>query len=543
MLKRKTILILLASFLWGPLLPAKMLDDHLDRIKLDLDSLAVSDPRFSTLVDVSVTSFPVAELLKSLAVGNDLNINLSLDRSRGQITCNLKQVPVKDVLLLCCRENNLDLTVDSGIVYIIPYSEAPSLPEITVTRNDESGLFTYDFSGCTLAALMRCIVSESGQNIIFQRELGERPVYGFGKDVTIQQMIESIAASNGLKASVSEDGIWYLFEGKAKDKNLSYYRGGDQMDGEDHCVRVFPMQFRTVDNLIEIIPEKLKQDMDIKVFPDLNSLILSGAKKGVGDLEAYLSEIDKSVPMISIDVVIVDATDRKSRTTGIKFGKGMEPSGQSYGLLSPGVDVSLGASQINSLINAFNGIGLVNLGKVGENFYAGLKMLEEDGTITLRSTPRLSTLNGHKATLTSGEVKYYKESQVNIIGTQNPMQSESYMWKNVEATFTLELLPYVSADSTITIHVNLNQDEFTERDNGDLSAPPGKTKRGFNSIVKVHDGEMVLLGGIERNLLDDSSSGLPFIARVPVLRLFFGNVTKTKENRKLNVFIRPVVIQ
>ncbi|MBP5741471.1 MAG: type II secretion system protein GspD, partial [Bacteroidales bacterium] len=62
-------------------------------------------------------------------------------------------------------------------------------------------------------------------------------------------------------------------------------------------------------------------------------------------------------------------------------------------------------------------------------------------------------------------------------------------------------------------------------------------------IVKVHDGEMVLLGGIERNLLDDTSAGLPFIARVPVLRLLFGNVTKTKENRKLNVFIRPVVIQ
>ena len=54
---------------------------------------------------------------------------------------------------------------------------------------------------------------------------------------------------------------------------------------------------------------------------------------------------------------------------------------------------------------------------------------------------------------------------------------------------------------------------------------------------------MVLLGGIERNLLDDTSAGLPFIARVPVLRLLFGNVTKTKENRKLNVFIRPVVIQ
>jgi type IV pilus assembly protein PilQ len=53
---------------------------------------------------------------------------------------------------------------------------------------------------------------------------------------------------------------------------------------------------------------------------------------------------------------------------------------------------------------------------------------------------------------------------------------------------------------------------------------------------------MVLLGGIERNLQDDGSSGLPLLARIPVLRLFFGNVTRTRENQKLNVFIRPVVI-
>ena len=542
-MKRKAIIVLLSSFVWLSLLQAGVPGDRLSRIRHDLDSLSVLDPRFGSPVDVSVTAFPVADLLKSLAIGNGLNINLSLDRFRGQITCNLEQVPIKDILFLCCRENGLDLTVDSGIVNVFPYAEAPSLPQITVSRDDATGLFSYDFSGCTLDALMRSLVSESGQNVIFQRDLGGRQVYGYGKDVTIRQMIESIAASNGLRASVSEDGIWYLFEGTAKNNNLSFYGNDDQRDGSDHCVKVFPLKFRTVDNLVDIIPEKLKKDMDIKVFPDLNSLILSGTSRGVGDLESYLADIDKSVPMISIDVVIVDATDRKSRSTGIKFGKGLEPSGPSYGKVSPGVDVSLGATQINRLINAFNGIGLVNLGQVGENFYAELKLLEEDGNITLRSTPRLSTLNGHKATLTSGEVKYYKESQVNIIGTQNPMQSESYMWKNVEASFTLELLPYVSADSTITIHVNLNQDEFTERNNGDLNAPPGKTKRGFNSIVKVRDGDMVLLGGIERNLLDDSSAGLPFIARVPVLRLFFGNVTKTKEIRKLNVFIRPVVIQ
>jgi hypothetical protein len=146
-MKRKAILILLASFVWVSILQAGVAEDHLARIRHDLDSLAVSDPRFGTFVDVSVTAFPVADLLKSLAIGNGLNINLSLDRFRGQITCNLEQVPIKDVLFLCCRENGLDLTVDSGIVNIFPYAEVPSLPEIAVSRDDATGLYSYDFSG------------------------------------------------------------------------------------------------------------------------------------------------------------------------------------------------------------------------------------------------------------------------------------------------------------------------------------------------------------------------------------------------------------
>lgn len=457
-MKQKTILLILTFLVSCVVLRAQTYNERLARIRHGLDSLATVDARFGTLVDVSVTSFPVSDLLKSLATGNGLNVNLSMERIRGMVTCNLEQVPIKDVLLLCCRENKLDMVIESGIVSIFPYVEKQAPP-----------------------------------------------------------------APKPERTPVVEEDV--------------------RRDGGRHCVRVFPMQYRTVDSILEVIPERLRKDLEIKVFSDQNSLVLSGPTRSVGLLEAYLTEIDKSVPMVSIDVIIVDATDRTSRSTGVKFGKGTEPSGESYGKFSPGIDVSLGATQINRLIDAFNGIGLVNLGKVGPNFYAGLKLLEEDGTITLRSTPKLSTLNGHKATLTSGEIKYYKESQVNIIGTQNPMQSESYLWKNVEASFTLDLLPYVSADSTITIHVNLQQDEFTERDGGELSAPPGKTKRGFDSIVKVHDGEMVLLGGIERNLQDDNSSGVPFIAKVPVLKHIFGSTSYTKENRRLNVFIRPVVIQ
>jgi len=49
-----------------------------------------------------------------------------------------------------------------------------------------------------------------------------------------------------------------------------------------------------------------------------------------------------------------------------------------------------------------------------------------------------------EAVLTSGEMQYYKETNNTYMGTQNPVQSTSYVWKSVEANMTLSITPYVS---------------------------------------------------------------------------------------------------
>jgi len=304
-------------------------------------------------------------------------------------------------------------------------------------------------------------------------------------------------------------------------------------------VKVIPMRFRTVDKVIDIIPAELKKGMEIIPFPDLNSLVASGNLSQMMQLISFITDVDKSVPLISIDVIIVDVSNTSSSEAGISMGLGKEPA-KTSGTLSPGIDFTLNGNSLNKLINSFNGFGSINLGKVNTNFYMGLKMLEENGKVVLRSTPKLSTLNGHKATLKSGETKYYKESQTNIIGTQNPLQSESYQWKNIEADLTLDIIPYVSLDSCISMSINLTQSEFTERESAD--APPGTTNRSFNSIIRVKNQETVLLGGIEKNMVSSSSSGLPLIARIPILKWLFGSSSKNKKIQKLNVFIKPTII-
>lgn len=324
-----------------------------------------------------------------------------------------------------------------------------------------------------------------------------------------------------------------------------YEEGGVYMFGEAKregifSTRIIPMRYRTVDKLIDVIPENLKKGVQIAAFGDLNSMIASGDQRHVARVEQFLHEIDKTVPLITIEVMIVDASKDVILEAGLGLGVGTSPT-QTSGTLSPGIDMTLGSGAVNNLVDKVNGLGIIRLGKVTPNFYASLKAMEENGTIELRSTPKLSTLNGHEAVLSSGEMQYYKETNNTYMGTQNPVQSTSYVWKSVEANMTLSITPYVSEDGHITMTIDLSQSEFTDRT--EKEAPPGTTTRSFRSMARVRNEEMVLLGGIDRQSHEKSSQGLPFIARIPVLKWIFGMHKNNKQERRLNVFIKPTVIE
>lgn len=346
---------------------------------------------------------------------------------------------------------------------------------------------------------------------------------GIWADNTDFETLLSVLLKGSPYTYYAERGIW-LF--------------GTTQQTDMTSVSIVPLTFRAVALLEELIPEPLKQGVGIKLFPDLNALILSGDRRDVMRAETFIHSIDKPVPMVTMEILIADVTKSDIREIGIGAGVGTRSS-KTSGTLGPGVDMTFGAGAVNDLLGRIR--GTVNLGRVTPNFYLSLQALEEDGTIRLQSTPKLSTLNGHEATLTSGETQYYKEVQNNYYGTQNPISSESYQWKSVDANLSIRITPYVSEDRLITLIVEFEQTEFTDRTDED--APPGTATRSFKSIVKVRNEEMVLLGGLDRNSMEKSSRGIPFLAKVPIIKWFFGKEKRNKVERTLNVFIKPTIIE
>jgi type IV pilus assembly protein PilQ len=300
------------------------------------------------------------------------------------------------------------------------------------------------------------------------------------------------------------------------------------------------LQYRAVDSIMYIIPKDLIGNIDARVFSEQNSIMLSGPADKVAETEKFIQQIDRLVPVVSIEVMIIDYNTSYTVSTGITAGVGTSEAPPSSGKVFPSLDMNLSSQSINDLINRFNGFGWAKIGKVTPNFYVQLKAMESQGILNIRSTPILSTLNGHETRLSIGNIEYYLEEQFNIIGTQNPQSSKIQTYKPVEAALSVIITPIVSGDDQITLEIEVNQSDFTERISN--TAPPGKVTRTFKSQIRVKNEEMILLGGLEENRDSKTGSGFPFLSRIPILKWIFSNKTEVKSKSKLNIFIKPTII-
>jgi len=632
-MKNIKLLILLLSFV-SLSLAAQEASQNLT-VAQKLRQVIQVDPAFDKEIDISVGKSTLTDLLRNVASISGVNLNIK-GAEKIIVDCNFSRLRVADLIEFLCDEYNLEIAVVGNIVSISPIKPImPEPPTNSIEYNNSNKAISYDLNGDKLINISKKIGDKSGVNIVIPQNLYNIPIYGYVKDMPVDDALQTLASINNLLINKDSKGVWsftqnaattaeggssriptpyrfrstfqpdqlaidslglitaYIGQGSIQDiitelcnkmklnhffitpisgqtglyvsnvefetllavmllgtqysyyeENGIYFFGLSAAAQENKSVissvKNIPLVYRSVAKVEEAIPTNIKTGLQIKTFPDLNSLIVSGDQRLIYRVESFLKSIDKPVPLVTIEIMIVDVMKSDIKEAGIGMGIG-KSSVSTSGTLSPGVDMSLGAVSVNKLINRFNGFGSINLGKVSTNFYMDLKFLEEAGNIEVRSTPRLSTLNGHEASLKSGETRYYKEVTNNYFGTQNPIQSEFYTWKNIEANLSIKITPYVSLNNQITLEIEIEQTEFTERE--EETAPPGSITRSFKSQITVQNEDMVLLGGIDKNTKEKSSKGLPFLARIPVIKWLFGSSKNNKIDRKLNIFIKPTVIQ
>lgn len=501
---------------------------------------------------INVTYEPTAGLLsfdlqndtlssatKEITKQSGKNIIFSPDLAGKIVNGYVQNSPMNSALEKLAFANDMKVSVTPDNFYI--FEKKVPVVDPKNQANSNFGLTNSNSKNTSNLVVKDGLISVDAQNIAIS-EIVNTASRELNKEYFL---FNDLKGNTSMKVSNAtyDDFLRLLFNGTDftfKKEGEIYLLGDRNLEGLRQS-KLITLKNRTIDKVLEFIPAELKKGVDIKTFADMNGLIVSGSQPRINELEAFLRQIDLVVPLVHIEVIIADVRKSNTISTGISAGIGTKPAAPTNGGLVPQIDLSLNATAINNLISGINGFGVVNLGSVTPNFYLTLKALEEQGALKIRSTPQIATLNGHEAKLKVGSTVYYLEVQNNLINNVgNTTVSQSQQYKSLDADLSITINPQVSGDEQITMSIGVTQSSFTERISE--TAPPGKLNRDFQSLVRVKNGEMIMLGGLEENSTSNSGKGLPLISRVPVLKWIFGNRTRSKSENKLTIFIKPTII-
>ncbi len=523
-------------------------DPIIPNIPKILKPIDVSYNDQNKFLSIKLVNDSLPRVAQAITDASRKNIVLAPDVKELKVSAYILNRPIDEVLEMMAKSNNLILSKDENDNFYLEKDLVPQQPTAAVTQTsrtkrtpskttntDTGDLGGFDITTNTQGFLsIKAFEADAAEILTDAAKKLNINFFMYNKP---EGVVSTLVAS-----SITFDNLLdHLFKGK----NYTYKKMDDLYLIGEHTTEglrtteLVQLENRTIEAVLSTLPSALTQNLEIKEFVELNGFVVSGSKTRIQEFKDYIYEIDRVIPVIQIEVIIVQYQKSYEIQTGIQAGLDNQQRTTS-GVLFPTSDVSLNATSVNGLIDAFNGLGIVNLGKVSEKFYLNLKALENNSLIKLSSTPKLVTLNGHQATSSIGETSYYFEQNNRLINSginDNILQSGS--WKSTEANLSINIKPFVSKDENVTLTIAVEKSSFLGR--AGENAPPGKSTQKFESMISVQNNEMILLGGLDELDNENSGTGMPLLSRVPVIKWLFSGRKKRKETSKLHIFIKPTV--
>jgi general secretion pathway protein D len=167
-------------------------------------------------------------------------------------------------------------------------------------------------------------------------------------------------------------------------------------------------------------------------------------------------------------------------------------------------------------------------------------------TVKVLSAPIIVTTHNKQAEIQVGEslpiiTSTESEPVSGATTTTNGFASNSTVsYQNI--VIDLKVTPLIGDDGNIQMTIDQKVQDIVSNVTINGNSQPVIGIREATAFINCQDGQMVVLGGLQRTEKDTSQSKLGFIYEIPILSQLLGSHTDTLSRTELLFFIRPHVI-
>lgn len=291
-----------------------------------------------------------------------------------------------------------------------------------------------------------------------------------------------------------------------------------------------------------------------------NALIITADADEMAALEAVIARLDIRRAQVLIEAIIVEMDVNEGQELGLQwlfandsgvFGSNISSSTAQrnqnaaianaiLGENGANEDISVGtlAGSLSQVPGTTLGWGVVDSDL---SMAVILNALEKQGNSNILSTPSLLTLDNEEAYITVGQNVPFITGSYSNTGGANTVQNPFQTIERENVGITLKVTPQVNEGDSVVLDI---VQEISSLTGTVLSASDLITnERKIETKVLASDGDVIILGGLVRDDVQDSEQGVPILMDIPLLGRLFRNdvVNVTKQN--LLVFIRPSIVR
>lgn len=442
------------------------------------------------------------------AIASESQINLTFNNTvRGTVSANLIDVELFSGIDTLLQNSNYTLE-QRGDIYAI--EKAARKEKFSVTY--QNGKLSLNANEAAIKDLLQEISLQTGISIVSSAYV-KGTVNAVIKNKDIETVIELILMGSDFQ---------YRKRGQV------YVIGnGDDLKAHSRFFtesKLFRLKHLRAEEVIEKLPPSIPTT-NLQFFEEQNAIAISGSPALVKQVEDLLEQIDKPVPQIKVDVLIVEYDLSANKTHGLSL------TGVQGRFGSPHTSFDFDPSVQNTLNFTYDVAE-----SLSEAFRINLQALIEDDKAKVTANPSIWALNGKEATIDVITEDRFRELRFNeVSGRLEPVGVP----RTIESGVKLKIKPWITGDHEINLEIEPEVSSAT----GALSSDdlPQTTKRKAKTVLKIKNGRTIVIGGLIQTTYERSENRTPILSNIPILGKAFQNKSKKEQRTELVFYITPTI--
>lgn len=435
-------------------------------------------------------------------------------------------VPVKDILLELSRRANVDVEIDPNIEGSVILTANNKPFSSVIKRITRQANLVHEYDGDVLRIMQDTSRIKSYQFNILNMIRTSQGNVNLNTDLGGDAEGIGTGSSSSLTSASEDADIWAMVEMGIK--NIL-----GNCDTNESCSNY------TINKVAGVIT-------------------IEGNNKEHNKIKNYLDKIHQSLSsQVLIEAKVVEVSLKDQYRSGIDWSS----------LAGNAVNGTVGFGNINATslgsLNA-NLNRLFNITNEGnEDINTTVNFLENFGVTRTLSSPRLMAMNNQHAVLTFAEnfvyfeLEYESTETDTTSGVRDNTSVDSEI-KTVPVGITLTMLPSIDlARDEVMMNVRPTLSRINETrsdpavdiisslegvDNDIKSEIPVVEVRELDSVFRVKNGEVMVIGGLMEERTDNQVSGVPGASRIPFFGNAFRNVADTNEVVETVIFLKATIV-